>query len=72
MIKLNLQNLQIVRKKSGFSYQDMASELGVTFQAYWMIENGKRGLSYEMAVKIAKVLNMKPDEIFLSLDLTTS
>ncbi|MGE7546069.1 helix-turn-helix transcriptional regulator [Sporosarcina newyorkensis] len=67
---MNLQNLQSVRNKLGFSYQDMATKLGISFQAYWMIENGKRGLSYEMAVKIAKILDKTPDEIFLTKDLT--
>ncbi|QTD42143.1 helix-turn-helix transcriptional regulator [Sporosarcina sp. Te-1] len=62
---MNLQNLQIIRTKRGLSYQDMATRLGITLQAYWMIENGKRGLSYEMAVKIAKILDKTPDEIFL-------
>ncbi|MBB4823730.1 putative transcriptional regulator [Sporosarcina luteola] len=63
---MNLQNLQRVRINRGLSYQDMASKLGITLQAYWMIENGKRGLSYAMAVKIAKILEMTPDDIFLT------
>lgn len=67
---MKLENLQIVRTKIGLSYQDMASELGVSFQAYWMIENGKRGLSYETAIRIAKVLGTTPDKIFLSEELT--
>ncbi|MEK4026333.1 MULTISPECIES: helix-turn-helix transcriptional regulator [Sporosarcina] len=67
---MKLENLQIVRKKNGLSYQDMASKLGVSFQSYWMIENGKRGLSYETAIKIAEILGTTPDKIFLSEDLT--
>lgn len=67
---MNLQNLQVVRNKKGLSYQEMAKKLGITLQAYWMIENGKRGLSYEMAVRIAEILGMTPDEIFLINDLT--
>lgn len=67
---MDLENLRIVRNEKGLSYQDMASKLGVSFQSYWMIENGKRGLSYETAIKIAEALGTTPDEIFLSKKLT--
>lgn len=67
---MNLENLRVVRNEKGLSYQDMASKLGVSFQSYWMIENGKRGLSYETAIKIADALGTTPDEIFLNAELT--
>lgn len=67
---MNLNNLKVLREREGISYQKMAEELDVSFQYYWMLENGKRGLSYEMAIKIAKILGMTPDNIFLSNDLT--
>lgn len=60
-----LENLKKIREDSGLSYKEMAIELGVTTQYYWMIENGKRGLSYEMAINISKIFKMTPDEIFL-------
>lgn len=68
---MNLDNLKVLREKKHISYQSMAEKLGVSFQYYWMIENGKRGLSYEMAVKIAKILDTTPDNIFLNINLTT-
>lgn len=43
---MNLVNLKVQREKKHISYQTMANKLGVSFQYYWMIENGKRGLSY--------------------------
>lgn len=69
---MNLNNLKILRESKELSYQHMAEKLDVSFQHYWMIENGKRGLSYEMAIKIAKVLGTTPDKIFLIPNLTTS
>lgn len=69
---MNLDNLKVLREGKHVSYQSMADKLEVSFQYYWMIENGKRGLSYEMAVKIAKVLGTTPDNIFLSSSLTGS
>lgn len=50
--------------------QQVADEVGVSKPYYWQIENGKRGLSYELAVKIASVFNTTPDEIFLPDELT--
>ncbi|OKO91460.1 hypothetical protein BRO54_2737 [Geobacillus proteiniphilus] len=35
-----------------------------------MIENGKRRLTYDLAVKIAQVFNAHPDDIFLDSKLT--
>lgn len=67
---MNLEKLKDLREEKNLSYQDMANNLNVSFQYYWMIENGKRGLSYEMAVKIAKILGTTPDNIFLKSDLT--
>ncbi len=69
---MNLENLQKVRLEKKVSYQEMAHKLGITFQSYWMIENGKRGMSYEMAIKIAGALETTPDKIFLKENLTTS
>lgn len=58
---IELKNL---RKKSNYSYQDMANHLNISKTYYWQIENCKRRLTYEMAVKIVKVFNLKPDDIF--------
>lgn len=69
---MNMDNLKILRERKHISYQSMANMLDVSLQYYWMIENGKRGLSYEMAVKIAKVLDTTPDYIFLDNNLTIS
>lgn len=69
---MNLDNLKLLREKKNISYQSMADQLNCSFQYYWMIENGKRGLSYEMAIKIAKVLGTTPDKIFLTKNLTLS
>ncbi|MEK4666446.1 MULTISPECIES: helix-turn-helix transcriptional regulator [Bacillaceae] len=57
--------LRYVRKEHGYTYQQMASKLGITKSYYWQIENGKRGLSYENAIRIAKIFHRKPDDIFL-------
>lgn len=68
---MNLDNLRKLREHKNISCKSMAAKLDVSFQYYWMIENGKRGLSYEMAIRIAKILGTTPDKIFSSSNLTT-
>ncbi len=58
---LNLKNL---RELNNLSNKKMADKLGISKTFYWQIENGKRNLSYEMAIRISKVLKSKPDKIF--------
>ncbi|MFD2133302.1 helix-turn-helix transcriptional regulator [Pseudogracilibacillus auburnensis] len=67
-----LEKLKLIREKAGLTYQEVADKVGISKEYYWMIENGKRKLSYELAVKIAKVFNAKPDDIFFNIELTTS
>lgn len=59
-----MKKLAELRKQNKFSYQQMADILGISKPFYWQIENGKRRLSYVMAIKISEIFNMKPDEIF--------
>lgn len=65
-----LVKLKSLRESNGMTYQQVANEAGLTKEHYWMIENGKRNLSYKNAVKIASVFNKEPDDIFLQSELT--
>ncbi len=56
--------LKSLRKKKKYTCKDMADKLHISKPFYWQIENNKRRLSYEMAVKIADILKTKPDKIF--------
>lgn len=62
--------LRDIRLKNQMTFQQVADGAGITKEYYWQIENGKRGLSYELAVKIASVFSKRPDEIFLQDELT--
>ena len=65
-----LYTLKNIRIQYGMTFQQVAEKVGITKEYYWQIENGKRKLSYELAVKISSVFNKKPDEIFLYDELT--
>lgn len=59
-----MERLKQKRIEKGLSFQAMASLLGISKTYYWQIEHGLRRLSYDMAIKIAAVFNLKPDELF--------
>lgn len=65
-----LEKLEQIRKGLNMTFQEVADSAGLTKEHYWMIEKGKRNLSYQNAVKIANVFNMTPDDIFLKSELT--
>lgn len=58
--------LRKTRKEHGLTVYDMAKKLGISPSYYSQIETGKKRLFYDMAVRIASIFNMKPDEMFYS------
>lgn len=65
-----LARLKEIRESNDLTQQDMADEIGVSKGYYSLIENSKRGLSYDTAQDIAAVFGLKPDDIFLDTKLT--
>lgn len=65
-MKNSTQMLKKLREEKGLSCDEMAKILKISKAYYWQIEQGNRRLYYEMAVKIAKVFNLKPDDIFFN------
>ncbi len=56
--------LEELRLKNNYTHLDMANFLGISKAYYWQLENGNRNLYYHVAIKIAKIFNLKPDDIF--------
>ena len=59
-----MKKLKELRTSIGLTVNDISKLIGISPTYYWQIENKHRRLYYELAVKIAKVFNKKPDEIF--------
>ena len=59
-----MSNLKDIRIANSLTCQNMADLLKISKSFYWQIENNSRKLSYEMAVKIAKIFKTTPDKIF--------
>lgn len=62
-----MSNLKRIRKGKKLTIYKMAKLLEITPSFYSQIENKKRRLFYDTAYKIAEILDMKPDEVFLSI-----
>jgi len=58
--------LKELRKKKGITQKQIAEHLNITVSFYCQIENKKKKLYYDTAIKIADIFNMHPDDIFYS------
>jgi len=59
-----MEKLKEIRMNNNKSYLDMARLLNISKTYYWQLENNKRRISYDMAIKIASIFALKPDDIF--------
>lgn len=59
-----MEKLREIRIAHGYSFGYMAEQIGISKPFYWQLEHNQRRLSYDLAIRIAKVFDLKPDEIF--------
>jgi len=59
-----LNKLIELRKQKGYSMKDMAEMLDICTSYYCQLELGHRNLYYKLAIKIADIFKLKPDEMF--------
>lgn len=52
------------RLKNNYSSKYMAKRLNISEPFYSQLENDKRKLTYDMAIKIASIFKIKPDKLF--------
>ncbi len=58
-------NIKRLRKEAGMRQEDMAALLGVSRQTIIAIENDKYNPTLELAMKIARLLKLKVEDIFM-------
>ena len=61
-------NIKQLRKAEGLRQEDMAKILGVSRQTIIAIENDKYNPTLELAMKIARLLRLHVEEIFILED----
>lgn len=60
-----MDKLKLMRKEAGLTQLKMAEELGISESQYCLLENGKRRMSLDTALKISAILKKTPNEFFL-------
>lgn len=58
-----LANIVTIRQQKGFSQDYVANKLGKKQSGYALIENGNRGLDYELLLQIAIIFEMRVIDI---------
>lgn len=61
-------NIKQLRKSEGLRQEDMARIIGVSRQTIIAIENDKYNPTLELAMKIARLLRLHVEEIFILED----
>ena len=51
------------RLDKGYSCETMARKLGICKTYYWQIEQGKRRINYDLAMKMADIFQSTPDTL---------
>jgi transcriptional regulator with XRE-family HTH domain len=64
-----LKNIVSIRRKHGFSQENLAYDLGMSHSGYALIESGKRKLSFELLLQIANVFKMNIIDIITFPDI---
>ena len=61
-----------LRKKYGYSQEDLGNKIGCTQQAISIIEQGKREIPYDLCYRIANVFDVNTDYLFYNTDYPNS
>lgn len=56
--------LKYLRNINNYTVEYMANKLNISIGFYSLIENSNRRLTYDMAIKISSIFNLKPDDLF--------
>lgn len=62
--------LKVIRKDKRISLSAMAKDLGIGVSRYFLIENGERPATPEIAERIAGILGVAKDVLFLPRSFT--
>ena len=61
-----------IRQKKGYTQEQMANKLNIARTTYTGYEKGNFSPSLEVALEIKEILNYKKDDIFLSINDSTT
>jgi transcriptional regulator with XRE-family HTH domain len=68
MVEVNVDRLKALRHQRVLTLRELEQRSGVAYNTIWHLENGKRGAQPRTLRKLARALNVEPEELVKSED----
>jgi transcriptional regulator with XRE-family HTH domain len=63
LLKVNVDRLKALRHQRVLTLRELEQRSGVAYNTIWHLENGKRGAQPRTLRKLARALNVEPEEL---------
>jgi transcriptional regulator with XRE-family HTH domain len=63
MVEVNMDRLKALRHQRVLTLRELEQRSGVAYNTIWHLENGKRGAQPRTLRKLARALNVEPEEL---------
>jgi transcriptional regulator with XRE-family HTH domain len=63
MVEVNVQRLKALRQQRVLTLRELEERSGVAYNTIWHLENGKRGAQPRTLRKLARALDVEPEEL---------
>jgi transcriptional regulator with XRE-family HTH domain len=63
MVEVNMDRLKALRHQRVLTLRELEQRSGVAYNTIWHLENGKRGAQPRTLRKLARALDVEPEEL---------
>jgi transcriptional regulator with XRE-family HTH domain len=63
MVEVNVDRLRALRNQRVLTLRELEQRSGVAYNTIWHLENGKRGAQPRTLRKLARALDVEPEEL---------
>jgi transcriptional regulator with XRE-family HTH domain len=63
MVEVNVDRLKALRYQRVLTLRELEQQSGVAYNTIWHLENGKRGAQPRTLRKLARALDVEPEEL---------
>jgi transcriptional regulator with XRE-family HTH domain len=63
MVEVNVDRLKALRQQRVLTLRELEQRSGVAYNTIWHLENGKRGAQPRTLRKLARALDVEPEEL---------
>jgi transcriptional regulator with XRE-family HTH domain len=68
MVEVNVDRLKALRHRRVLTLRELEQRSGVAYNTIWHLENGKRGAQPRTLRKLARALDVEPEELVKTED----